>query len=122
MNIIRNAATSVAVIVALWVTWWLLWAAAPAQAAELYADGTCTDEGVGGFYTVDLICVTPAVYDALFSYDALENVESQNFPGRSVADVYGYVPGVAASDRLLGVGLVASPSSFRQLTSGLVML
>jgi len=106
--------------------------AAPALAEEVvleagvtfYDNGTCTEQdGTTGLSSADGECVTPADYDAMFSYEALTQVESQipAYAGRSVADVYLIDPVIPASLRMLGIGLV-EPFTFVETVTGLVML
>jgi len=51
-----------------------------------------------GFSTVDG-CLTLDEYDEMFSFEALQQVESLTMPGRSVADIYHVPSSPRASDR-----------------------
>ncbi len=80
--------------------------------------GQCADEVTGepGLQMLTGECITPAEYDIIFSVEALTLVESHTHPGQSVAEVAGLLEDTTpASDRLLGVGLVDQPVSFRTL-------
>ncbi len=79
-----------------------------AQAVE------CEVEGEIGFVTVDSTCMTPSRYDAMFSYENLSTIPLQDGSGESIAEAYGITSASApASERLLGVGLVEEPYTFR---------
>ena len=69
------------------------------------ADGT---EGMSTYYGQ---CVTPADYDALFSYANLSTIPSAHDPSTSIAEEAGLVDDGPASERILGVG-VAVPFTF----------
>ena len=75
--------------------------------------GVCWEaDGTEGFSHYDGECITPADYDAMFSFEALDAIPSVIFPDRSIAEVAGITPDPPASERLLGVGLVAEPRTF----------
>ena len=80
--------------------------------------GQCADEVTGepGLLMLTGECITPAEYDIIFSVEALAQVPHPHYPGQSVAEVAGLIGDpTPASERLLGVGLVDQPASFRQL-------
>lgn len=75
------------------------------------ADGT---EGISAF---DGQCVTPADYDAIFSYENLSQTESSRSgdEGKSIAEVYEMVPeDDPASDRPIGVGVSSDMRTFKE--------
>lgn len=74
--------------------------------------GTADDPGITMY---DGTCMTVSRYNATFSYENLSNVESQAFPGQSVAEVYGLDPDdtTEPADRPLGGGVSARMTTFR---------
>ena len=63
-----------------------------------YAQPWADDIACGGFSTVDG-CLTLDEYDEMYSFEALQLVESLAVPGRSVADIYSVPPTPRATDR-----------------------
>ena len=88
-------------------------------------DGSCVEDGEPGLYNGAGECITAAEYDILFGYDNLSTVLTQNpFDGATtVAEVANIHPhSKSASQRLIGVGLIETPTTFiRILSNGLVM-
>ena len=97
------------------------YAETPDPAGTTYDGGYCVEpDGSAGFVIPDATetgnCITAADYDEQQSAEVLATVESQVFPGKSVAEVYNLTDDVP-SDRPLGEGLVATPVSYKQLLS-----
>lgn len=93
------------------------------EGVTFYDDGTCIEaDGTPGLSSADGSCVTAADYDEMFSYENLSTIPSQNDSTKSVAEVYDINLEVPASLRLLGIGLVDEPFTFRVLANGLVIL
>lgn len=93
--------------------------------APAHAVTTCADEVTGepGLPNGTGECITPAEYDALFSYENLSTIPSLTNPSLSIAEEAGLEPtSPAASDRPLGVGLVETTFTFRELVTGNVAL
>ena len=92
-----------------------------AQATEpgaTFQNGICWEaDGTEGFAMPDGECVTPADYDAMFSYEILAETpigsqwDQTPYAGQSVAEVYDLAPEPVASERILGVG-VSEPFTF----------
>ncbi len=89
--------------------------ATPAIAAEDLSIG-CADEitGEAGVMNGTGECVTPAEYDAKFSFDNLDSIVSLTDPTQTIAREAGIVD-VKASVRELGIGLVDVPFTFTQI-------
>ena len=102
--------------------------AAPAAATEEGAifneeDGTCVEAGgAPGLSTFDGQCVTEADYDIIFGYENLASVSSLVDPSRSVVEVRHIDSVIPASLRLVGVGVLDEPFTFRALVNGMVAL
>ncbi len=116
---IRQVATITIIIVFTAAT--IVQAQAVEPGATFNGDGTCMQDGEPGLSMADGQCVTAADYDAMFSYEALTQVESliPAYTGRSVADVYLIDPVIPASLRMLGVG-VGERCTFLELVGGRV--
>ncbi len=80
--------------------------------------GHCADEVTGepGLRMGSGECITPAEYDAIFSTEALAEVDSHVYPDQSVAEVY-EVEEEPASERQLGDGLVRETFTFRGIVA-----
>ncbi len=82
-----------------------------AHAAEpvFNEDGTCTDEaGNPGVWSVTPPCYSADVYDEAFSIENLSVVY-----GETKVETWNLDPTIQPSDRLLGVGLVREPFTFK---------
>ena len=81
----------------------------------------CLDEvtGEAGLRNATGECITPAEYDALFSFENLSTIPSIIDPTVSIAEEAGLVDdGVPASERILGAG-VSDPFTFREVVNGI---
>ena len=78
--------------------------------------GICWEaDGTEGIAMYDGQCMTPADYDAIYSFENLSNVPSISDPSVSIAEHYEMTPDVVTpSDRPLGEGLVAEPFTFTE--------
>lgn len=86
-----------------------------ALAAPAFAATGCIDEVTGepGLPSIDG-CITPAEYDEMFSYENLSTVPSLSPLYETVAEAYNITPeSPVARDRLIGVGLVEVPFTFK---------
>ena len=89
--------------------------ATPAVASADDISAGCTDEvtGEAGLLRYDGECVTPAEYDAIFSFENLDSIQSLTDPTQSIAAEAGIVDDDApASERPLGDGVTAEPFTF----------
>ena len=78
-------------------------------------DHLCEIDGEAGFVTIDGSCMTPSRYDEMYSYENLSTIPSWYDPSISIAEAAGMVPDdTLASDRLLGIGLVEEPFTFKE--------
>ncbi len=78
-------------------------------------DGTCTDaEGNPGVWSVGPPCYTAEVYDEAFSVENLAEVY-----GDETVDSWELDPVILPSDRLLGVGIVREPFTFRDYVAAI---
>lgn len=95
-----------------------------AIAPAAQATGTCADEITGepGLQNGTGECITPAEYDALFSFENLSTIPSVTDPSKSIAEEAGLVADDVPSDRQLGVGLVEVTRTFREMVNGNVAL
>jgi hypothetical protein len=78
--------------------------------------GVCWEaNGTEGMSMPDGQCMTPADYDAIFSFENLDSIPSLT-PGstQSLAAEAGLVDDGPASERMLGEGLVTVPFTFRE--------
>ncbi len=115
-TVVKTTAIVVAVLLAL---------PAAAYADIVYEEGATFDgglcweaDGTEGFTTPDGQCVTPADYAEMFSYENLSQIPSLTNPELSIAEEAGITPdSLPADERLLGVGLVERPATFRQLVA-----
>jgi hypothetical protein len=78
-------------------------------------DGTCTDaEGNPGVWSVTPPCYTAEVYDEAFSVENLAEVY-----GDEKVETWNLDPTIQPSERLLGVGLVREPFTFRDYVAAI---
>ena len=97
--------------------------ATPAVALEdgvtFHDGGTCTEaDGTQGLSQADGECITPADYDILFGFENLSTVPLLYDPSVTVAAQYDIGPEAPASTRLIGVGLVAEPTTYLAIVNG----
>ena len=77
-------------------------------------DGVCEVDGEAGLSTAWGECMTPSLYDEMYSFENLSTVPSLT-SDQSVAAEVGLVPGDVPSERELGAGLVEETQTFVEI-------
>lgn len=90
------------------------------EAGATFDGGICWEaDGTEGLAAFDGQCVTPADYAEIYSFENLDAHPSQGDPSVSIAEAAGITAdSPPADERLLGVGLVEEPQTFRQIVVG----